>query len=208
MAVPWTDTKYTLPAASTTVVGGVKYGTTEGTACQGNDSRLSDSRRANGGNSDTVDNLHANAFGRAYSANNNFGGSQSEITTAQFITLLTNLGAFNQPYWCARGSWSYASNNIINDTGIGKIHLAGCTVEVMGNSSNYTIRIITPSTSSGGGETKRVYYYVYNGPTYSPSWFKSIRSDEFDALKTRVTNVENELNGVSAAVTSLESAAQ
>ena len=56
--------KYTLPAASSTVLGGVitgtgignssgtisvTYGTTAGTACQGNDSRLSDARPANGG---------------------------------------------------------------------------------------------------------------------------------------------------------------
>lgn len=32
----------------------VKYGTTSGTACQGNDVRLSDARKANGGNADTV----------------------------------------------------------------------------------------------------------------------------------------------------------
>ncbi len=35
---------YTLPAATTSTLGGVTYGTTAGTACQGNDSRLSDSR--------------------------------------------------------------------------------------------------------------------------------------------------------------------
>jgi hypothetical protein len=35
---------YTLPAATTSTLGGVTYGTTAGTACQGNDSRLSDTR--------------------------------------------------------------------------------------------------------------------------------------------------------------------
>jgi hypothetical protein len=35
---------YTLPAATTSTLGGVTYGTTAGTACQGNDSRLSDAR--------------------------------------------------------------------------------------------------------------------------------------------------------------------
>jgi hypothetical protein len=35
---------YTLPAATTSTLGGVTYGTTSGTACQGNDSRLSDAR--------------------------------------------------------------------------------------------------------------------------------------------------------------------
>jgi hypothetical protein len=33
---------YTLPAATTSTLGGVTYGTTAGTACQGNDSRLSE----------------------------------------------------------------------------------------------------------------------------------------------------------------------
>ena len=57
---------YSLPAATSTVLGGVKtgtgitnssgtisvtYGTTAGTACQGNDARLSNSRPANGGTS-------------------------------------------------------------------------------------------------------------------------------------------------------------
>jgi hypothetical protein len=35
---------YTLPSATTSTLGGVTYGTTAGTACQGNDSRLSDTR--------------------------------------------------------------------------------------------------------------------------------------------------------------------
>ncbi|ELF4944536.1 tail fiber protein, partial [Escherichia coli] len=53
-------------------------------------------------------------------------------TTAQFIEWLDSRGAFNHPYWMCKGSWSYANNKIITDTGCGDIHLAGCVVEVMG----------------------------------------------------------------------------
>lgn len=120
---------------------------------------------------DTVDGINSTGFARAYSAGYSFGGSQVAITTAEFITLLSSLGAFNQPYWVARGSWSYASNKYISDTGIGNIHLAGCTVEVIGNSSNYTIRIHTPTTSASG-VINTEYVYVNNGSSYSPAWRK------------------------------------
>ncbi|MDU7537778.1 MAG: hypothetical protein E7K67_12380, partial [Peptostreptococcaceae bacterium] len=68
---------------------------------------------ANGGNADTVDGLHASSFTRVHSGSVNFGGNNKEITTAEFKTLLTTMGAFKQPHWIARGSWSYATNQII-----------------------------------------------------------------------------------------------
>ncbi|EFO7889801.1 phage tail protein, partial [Escherichia coli] len=74
-------------------------------------------------------------------------------TTAQFIEWLDSRGAFNHPYWMCKGSWSYANNKIITDTGCGDINLAGCVVEVMGTKSAITIRVTTPTTSSGGGTT-------------------------------------------------------
>ena len=119
--------------------------------------------------SDKLDGIDSTGFGRAYSASVNFGGNQNGITTAQFITLITNLGAFNTCYWVARGSWSYASNQIINDTGCGNIHLAGSVVEVIGNKSAYTIRITTPTTSSGGA-TNTEFIYINNGSNYNPGW--------------------------------------
>ena len=106
---------------------------------------------------------------RAYSASYGFGGNQNAITTAQFITLLTNAGAFSQPYWISRGSWSYASNQYINDTGCGNIHLAGCVVEVIGTSSAYTIRVTTPTTTSNGTNNAE-FIYINNGADYSPGW--------------------------------------
>lgn len=106
---------------------------------------------------------------RAYSSSYNFGGNQNAITTEQFITMLTNLGAFSQVYWVSRGSWSYASNQYINDTGCGNIHLAGCVVEVIGTTSAYTIRVTTPTTSASG-TINAEFIYVNNGTDYSPGW--------------------------------------
>ncbi|HBB8095775.1 TPA: phage tail protein [Escherichia coli] len=91
-------------------------------------------------------------------------------TTAQFIEWLDSRGAFNHPYWMCKGSWSYANNKIITDTGCGDIHLAGCVVEVMGTKSAITIRVTTPTTSSGGGTTSAQFTYINHGDGYSPGW--------------------------------------
>ncbi|CTY61578.1 putative tail fiber protein (GpH) [Escherichia coli] len=91
-------------------------------------------------------------------------------TTAQFIDWLESQGAFNHPYWMCKGSWSYANNKIITDTGCGDIHLAGCVVEVMGTKSAITIRVTTPTTSSGGGTTSAQFTYINHGDGYSPGW--------------------------------------
>jgi len=100
------------------------------------------------------------------------GDQNTAITTAQFITKLTELGAFANKYWVNRTQWNYAGNNVITDTGCGNIHLAGCVIEVFGQSSAYTIRITTPSTggSSLGYITNATFVYVNNGSTYSPTW--------------------------------------
>ena len=91
-------------------------------------------------------------------------------TTAQFIEWLDSRGAFNHPYWMCKGSWSYANNKIITDTGCGDIHLAGCVVEVMGTKSAITIRVTTPTTSSGGGTTSAQFTYINHGDGDSPGW--------------------------------------
>ncbi|MCZ7350016.1 tail fiber protein [Escherichia coli] len=91
-------------------------------------------------------------------------------TTAQFIEWLDSRGAFNHPYWMCKGSWSYANNKIITDTGCGDIHLAGCVVEVMGTKSAITIRVTTPTTSSGGGTTSAQFTYINHGDGYFPGW--------------------------------------
>lgn len=107
-----------------------------------------------------------------------FGGNNDSITTAQFLTHLQNLGAFSTGFGIYRGSWSYMANQSITDTGVGVIHLAGSTVEVIGNSaSNCTIRVTVPTTS-GNGTTKRIYVYCNNGNDYKPGWFAVARTDE------------------------------
>ena len=107
-----------------------------------------------------------------------FGGNNDSITTAQFLTHLQNLGAFSTGFGIYRGSWSYMANQSITDTGVGVIHLAGSTVEVIGNSaSNCTIRVTVPTTS-GNGTTKRIYVYCNNGDDYEPGWFAVARTDE------------------------------
>ncbi|KXR76986.1 phage tail protein [Escherichia coli] len=91
-------------------------------------------------------------------------------TTAQLIEWLESQGAFNHPYWMCKCSWSYGNNKIITDTGCGTIHLAGCVIEVMGNKAAMTIRVTTPSTSSGGGTTSAQFTYINHGADYAPGW--------------------------------------
>ncbi|WP_438497184.1 pyocin knob domain-containing protein [Paenibacillus sp. IHBB 3054] len=127
---------------------------------------------------DMLSGIHANEFTRV-NAYTNFanGNGNAPITTAEFITILTNLGAFNQGHWVGRGSWDYAANAIITDTGVGNIHLAGAVVETFGYPSGYTIRITTPTTA--GVENALVnseFIYVNNGASYAPAWRRSWNS--------------------------------
>ncbi len=109
-----------------------------------------------------------------------FGGSVSTTTgnwtTTQFIEWLDSQGAFNHPYWMCKGSWSYGNNKIITDTGCGNIHLAGAVIEVMGIKSAMTIRITTPTTSTGGGTTNAQFTYINHGTDYSPGWRRDYNS--------------------------------
>ncbi len=107
---------------------------------------------------------------RAYSARLNIGGDSQVWTTAQFISWLESQGAFNHPYWMCKGSWAYANNKVITDTGCGNICLAGAVVEVIGTRGAMTIRVTTPSTSSGGGITNAQFTYINHGDAYAPGW--------------------------------------
>lgn len=106
---------------------------------------------------------------RAHSGNISIGGDNGNWTTAQFIDWLDTQGAFNHPYWMVKGSWSYASNKIITDTGCGNIQLAGSVVEVMGTKSAMTIRITTPTTVTNGTPSAQ-FTYINHGDGYSPGW--------------------------------------
>lgn len=107
---------------------------------------------------------------RAYSAWLNIGDDSQAWTTAQFISWLESQGAFNHPYWMCKGSWAYANNKVITDTGCGNICLAGAVVEVIGTRGAMTIRVTTPSTSSGGGITNAQFTYINHGDAYAPGW--------------------------------------
>ncbi|WP_052929230.1 phage tail protein [Escherichia coli] len=107
---------------------------------------------------------------RAYGAWLDIGGDNQVWTTAQFISWLESQGAFNHPYWMCKGSWAYANNKVITDTGCGDIGLAGAVVEVIGTRGAMTIRVTTPSTSSGSGITNAQFTYINHGDAYAPGW--------------------------------------
>ncbi|ELH8383039.1 prophage tail fiber N-terminal domain-containing protein [Salmonella enterica subsp. enterica] len=124
----------------------------------------------------------------AFSGGINIGGDSNPWTTAEFIVWLESQGAFNHRYWMCRGSWSYADNKTITDTGCGNICLAGAVVEVMGFRGAMTIRVTTPTTTSGGGVASAQFTYINNGGDYSPGWRRDFNTvnkpsaDEMGAL--------------------------
>ncbi|EPO0722818.1 phage tail protein, partial [Escherichia coli] len=113
---------------------------------------------------------------RAYSAELNIGGDSEAWTTAQLIFWLESQGAFNHPYWMCKGSRAYANNKVITDTGCGSICLAGAVVEVIGTRGAMTIRITTPSTSSGEGIPNAQFTYINHGDAYAPGWRRDYNS--------------------------------
>lgn len=119
-----------------------------------------------------ADSNHTHDYASAHTAIA-FGNASTAITTANFVALCKDNGAFSKPYWCARATWVYANNKYISDTECGDIPLAGATVEVMGTEHNYTIRILTSTTSgdhSPNPITSGEFIYVNNGSSYSPGW--------------------------------------
>ncbi|HFG0949244.1 TPA: phage tail protein [Salmonella enterica] len=106
----------------------------------------------------------------AFSGGVAVGGDANTWTTVEFIAWLESCGAFNHPYWMCKGSWDYAGNRVITDTGCGNICLAGAVVEVMGTGGAITIRVTTPTTTSGGGVASAQFTYINHGDGYSPGW--------------------------------------
>ncbi|EGY8939759.1 phage tail protein [Salmonella enterica subsp. diarizonae serovar 60:r:z] len=107
---------------------------------------------------------------RAFDGAVTVGGDANPWTTAEFIVWLESQGAFNHPYWMCRGTWSYALNKVITDTGCGNICLAGAVIEVMGVRGAMTVRVTTPTTTSGGGVASAQFTYINNGDGYAPGW--------------------------------------
>ena len=103
------------------------------------------------------------------------------ITTKQFIDWLKSKNYIGvDKHYSLMGTWSYAGNDTISDGPNGqKIHLAGAVVEIYsGTTEQFRIKISTPSTSVSGGAIKRVFYYIYNGPDYSPGWVMRANYDD------------------------------
>ncbi|WP_379147872.1 phage tail protein [Paenibacillus sp. sgz500992] len=116
-----------------------------------------------------------------------FGGAMTGVTTAEFITMLNNMGAHSPEggYWVGRGDWSYGTNAYITDSGFGKIHLAGAVVEVIGSLVNdkYTIRVTTPPTNGVDADTTNSEFtYVNNGIGYYPAWRRSLNTANTSGL--------------------------
>jgi hypothetical protein len=122
----------------------------------------------NADNADTVDNIHASGFTRNFGGVTiNPAGYNTNCTTAQFISWLTSLGAFNFTSSVMKCTWDYAGNNDISDTGFGQLELAGCVVETFIAGSEYIVRVTSPSTGTGAGG---IHEYVNHGSGYSPGW--------------------------------------
>ena len=121
----------------------------------------------------------AQAFSASYST------GAGNWTTAEFIAWLKERGAFEVPYWMMKGSWSYADNKIITDTGVGNICLAGAVIEVLGHEGAMTIRVTTPTTTTGGGIASAQFTYINHGSAYAPAW----RRDYNTTLKPTAADV-------------------
>ncbi len=123
---------------------------------------------------------------KAASGNISIGGDSNNWTTAQFIEWLESKGAFNHPYWMCKGSWAYAANKIITDTGCGNIQLSGAVVEVMGGREAMTIRVTTPTTATNGGTVKAQFTYINHGDAYAPGWRRDFNRDG-DSMSGQLT---------------------
>ncbi|EGD8011326.1 phage tail protein [Shigella sonnei] len=127
----------------------------------------------------------AKDVGAAQTFSASYSTGAGNWTTAEFIAWLKERGAFAVPYWMMKGSWSYADNKIITDTGVGNICLAGAVIEVLGNEGAMTIRVTTPTTTTGGGIACAQFTYINHGSAYSPAW----RRDYNTALKPTAADV-------------------
>ncbi len=112
----------------------------------------------------------AKDVGAAQTFSASYSTGAGNWTTAEFIAWLKERGAFAVPYWMMKGSWSYADNKIITDTGVGNICLAGAVIEVLGHEGAMTIRVTTPTTTTGGGIASAQFTYINHGSAYAPAW--------------------------------------
>lgn len=93
------------PAFAKNTAFNKNFGTASGTVCQGNDSRLSDARVANGGNADTVDGNHATDFATAAQ------GTKADNAEPAF----TKNTAFNKNFGTAAGTVCQGNDSRLSD---------------------------------------------------------------------------------------------
>ncbi|EOO6028337.1 tail fiber protein [Escherichia coli] len=105
---------------------------------------------------------------RAYGRDISLGAG--EWTTSEFVAWLKENGAFDQPYWMMKASLPAVMNKVITDTGLGKINLGGCAIEVMGTYDAAIVRVTigeygmtgflngTVCTCTVYGDTQRFYW--------------------------------------------------
>jgi hypothetical protein len=130
------------------------FGTEAGTVCEGNDSRLSNSRPANGGNADTVDNKHASDFATASQGSKADAALPASSYTADDI--LTKIKSIDgsgsgldsdkvDGYHILTGNFS---GNVSCTTAYGSLYYGSVTVDI-GKTLSSVPRIFTDNNSSG-----------------------------------------------------------
>jgi hypothetical protein len=107
----------------------------------------------------------------------------ASTTTAAFLTDLSNKGFLTGGFTTGKGSWSYAGNSDISDTGFGAFELAGASLGVWNDGTNRTVLAIAPNTGAAAGQ---VLIYNDQGAGYSPGWRKVYTSNDFSS-----TNISN-----------------
>ncbi|EIO1063012.1 tail fiber protein [Escherichia coli] len=125
---------------------------------------------------------------RAYGRDISLGAG--EWTTSEFVAWLKENGAFDQPYWMMKASLPAVMNKVITDTGLGKINLGGCAIEVMGTYDAAIVRVTigeygmtgflngTVCTCTVYGDTQRFYwradYTTKNNPDAASTTQKGV----------------------------------
>lgn len=107
----------------------------------------------------------------------------ASTTTVAFLTDLNNKGFLTGGFTTGKGSWNYAGNSDISDTGFGAFELAGASLGVWNDGTNRTVLAIAPNTGAAAGQ---VLIYNDQGSGYSPGWRKLYTSNDFSA-----TNISN-----------------
>ena len=99
------------------------------------------------------------------------GGSDTTISTADFISEMDSDGAFNSYSSVFKTSWSYAGNKNLSDAGRFTETAGTSFITWTDNSSdvrgNITVLAVCPNT---GGSSNKVFIYNDQGSSYAPGW--------------------------------------